>query len=60
MSKVDDTRAVLREFLTDMAALKGFIDSTNAEAAPFNEAFSVARQQALAAAKLYVAAVKSG
>jgi hypothetical protein len=58
MSKLDDARKELRDFLEDMAALRPFTDVGNPEAAPFTDAFSAARARALAAATAYVDAAK--
>jgi len=57
MTTLDDARRELREFLTDMAALRTFADPLDADAAPFTAAFAVARERALRAAEAYVAMI---
>lgn len=59
MATVDDARKKLLPLLSDLAALKPFIDVGNSEALPFQEAFAIAREKALEAAKEYAEALKT-
>jgi len=57
MSKLSDARAKMRDFLTDMAALKPFADLDQRN--ELNEAFALARIEAKKAAVEYVEAIKA-
>lgn len=58
MSNVNDARRELQGFLTDMAALKPFVDAGTQEGKAFLAAFTAAKDKAKLAAETYVAALK--
>jgi hypothetical protein len=55
---LDDARKSLKLWIGDMEALRHLADLGNPEARPFVEAFEIARDRALEAAKEYVKAAK--
>lgn len=59
MSNVNDARRELQAFLSDMTALKPFVEEARGDAKAFVEAFGAAREKAKQAAEAYVAALKS-
>jgi hypothetical protein len=58
MSNVNDARRELQGFLSDMAALKPFVDAHSPDGQAFVAAFTAAREKAKLAAEIYVAALK--
>ncbi len=59
MSNVNDARRELQAFLSDMTALKPFVEEARGDAQAFVAAFGAAREKAKQAAEAYVAALKS-
>lgn len=59
MATVDEARKKLMPLLADLAALKPFIDVGNPAALPFQEAFAIAREKAIAAAREYAEALRA-
>jgi hypothetical protein len=60
MTDLSKARSDLREWLADMEMLSKLADVANSEHQPFVEAFTVARQRALAAAAAYAEVAKRG
>jgi hypothetical protein len=58
MSNVNDARRELQGFLSDMAALKPFVEADVPDGQAFIAAFTAAREKAKLAAEIYVAALK--
>jgi hypothetical protein len=58
MSNVNDARRELQGFLSDMTALKPFVDERSPDGQAFVAAFTAARDKAKLAAETYVAALK--
>lgn len=58
MSNVNDARRELQALLSDMAALKPFVDAETQDGQVFMAAFSAAKEKAKVAAEIYVAALK--
>jgi hypothetical protein len=59
MSNVNDARRELQAFLSDMTALKPFVETETRDAQAFVAAFGAAREKAKQAAEAYIAALKS-
>ncbi len=55
---VADARRELQGFLSDMAALKPFADTSSQDGQAFVQALAAAREKAKQAAETYVAALK--
>jgi hypothetical protein len=58
MSNVNDARREMQGFLSDMAALKPFVEADAPDGQAFVAAFAAAREKAKLAAEIYVAALK--
>jgi hypothetical protein len=59
MATIEDARKKLLPLLADLTALKPFIDVGNPAATPFQDAFTIAREKAIEAAKEYAESLKN-